>query len=121
MTKRRAPTRNEAVTIVLRQEGRCQRCKEKLRPGEIEYDHIHPVVFDGPNDLDNYRALCVACHDIVTNGTKATSYGSTKHAAAKTRRLAKGGKTRRGRKIENRGFDKSLRRKMNGSVERIER
>lgn len=54
-------------------------------------EHSHPVALGNTGAPD--CLLCHACADIKTNGTAATTYGSDKHAIARAKRLAKGGKT----------------------------
>lgn len=70
----------------------CYRCKipftlEDVRARNIEKEHLHEVILDGPDMPDNCRFSHAAapCHHTVTNGTKATSAGSSKHKAAKIR------------------------------------
>lgn len=41
----------------------CPICKELIRPTqEIDFDHIHADVFDGPHAYENLRPLHRACH-----------------------------------------------------------
>jgi len=95
-TRRRAPTRAEQVDILLAQ-AVCPGCGEWLESRDaIEWDH-HPALalrtgvamFEGvsANDPRYMRARHVDCHARKTNGTAATSYGSDRHAIAKTLRL----------------------------------
>ena len=54
------------------------------------------------------RLLCVPCAKIKT--------ARDARERARCKRLAKGGKTRRGPKIQSRGFDKTLTRGLDGKV-----
>lgn len=97
----------------------CYRCKTTLQPGEkIEREHIEEIALGGLDDPVNCAYSHKACHAIVTNGTKATSAGSSKHRIAKTIRLAQGKRPSRHPMQKGRGFDKTLTRHMNGRTER---
>ena len=69
----------------------CFRCaiaftEEDVRTGNIENEHIHEHALDGPDDPPNRRfSHKVPCHAIVSNGTPATTAGSSKQRIAKTR------------------------------------
>lgn len=77
--------------------------------GLAEREHLHEVELGGPDEPSNCRYSAKACHDVVTNGTKATSAGSSKHRIAKAKRIAKGGKKQRGPKMNSAGFSKTKR------------
>jgi 5-methylcytosine-specific restriction endonuclease McrA len=95
----------------------CNVCHAKLSPGDvIEWDHYNPLALGGAHTWANLLPLHKACHRKKTSGTKATSAGSDIHTIAKVKRLANGGKKRRGPKMKSRGFDKTMSRKMDGSV-----
>lgn len=139
--KRKAPTRRQAVEIVLRQDGRCTVCGEKLQPGNIAYDHIAALVHGGGNEIENYRAICAdPCHKGKTRrdvqdrakSNRITGKTKTRNKSARfsgPRRgsdvlveeeaVPAGGKPK-GRKLQSRGFDKTLRQKMDGTVERVD-
>lgn len=63
-------------------------CGEKLGE-DIIWDHVLAHALEGSDGPENIRAVRVDCDKIITNGTKATTAGSTKHVVAKVRRLAK--------------------------------
>ncbi|MGX1096555.1 HNH endonuclease signature motif containing protein [Amorphus sp. MBR-141] len=92
--KRRQPTEKQKLQIMARY-CRCPGLPElnhecgKHLPSmhETQFDHMHARALDGPEDLDNFRPLCPDCHDIKTNGRKATTAGSDKHRIAKMKRL----------------------------------
>lgn len=73
----------------------CAMCDVTCLISEIEYDHRHQLSQGGDHSVENLRPLCELCHSIKTNGTKATTYGSDKHAKAKERRLRGENKPRR--------------------------
>lgn len=115
MTKRRYLTAKERATMHAEQDGLCAGCLAKITVSDCIAEHWFPVALG--NDKKPDCLLCRPCADKKTNGTKATSYGSDKHGIAKTKRLR--GETKQGPKknIQSRGFDKTLRRRFDGTVE----
>jgi len=109
-TPRRAMTPKRRLEALLRSNGRCARCKVKLGE-EFEVDHPITLFLGGPDDASNTVALCVPCH----RGEKTPADAK---AHAKVRRiLAREEGTRRPRKaIPSRGFDKTKRKRMDGTV-----
>lgn len=89
MTRRRFTERQTLECAIL--QGAvipCFRCKalftvETIRSAERE--HIHEVVLGGPDTVEACAYSHGDCHSVVTNGTPATSAGSSKHKAAKIR------------------------------------
>ncbi len=59
----------------------------------IEREHLHERELDGADDPFNCRYSHKCCHDIITNGTKATTAGSSKQRIAKVKRIR--GETKR--------------------------
>ena len=55
-------TRKIKLAAFERANGCCEGCGAKLRPGNIEYDHIIPCELGGDGTLDNCQVLCVSCH-----------------------------------------------------------
>lgn len=51
---------------------------------QIEREHIHELALGGADDPINCRYSLSANHNIATNGTPATTAGSSKHRIAKT-------------------------------------
>lgn len=80
--------------------------------GRLEREHIIPLALGGADDPSNAGYTLKENHAIQTNGTKATSYGSDKHAIAKVKRLRGERKGRpkkawpKGKKLQSRGFQK---------------
>ena len=85
-TPRKAITLKTKVAVLLTQ-ARCGcGCGEKL--GEaVVWDHTLAHALEGSDGPENIRCLRADCDKIVTNGTKATTAGSTKHTVAKVKRL----------------------------------
>lgn len=69
----------------------CYRCKNPIRPGEkLNREHLDELALGGQDAPGNCAYSHKLCHDVVTNGTKATTAGSSKHKIAKSKRIAKG-------------------------------
>lgn len=51
--------------------------------GLIEREHLHELKLGGPDEPSNCRYSLKSSHAIVTNGTKATTAGSSKNKLAK--------------------------------------
>jgi hypothetical protein len=124
MTKRAYLTPRETRDMMDAQSRRCAGCMAPIgvwfgKP-KIPFiaEHTFPVALG--NDQKPDCLLCRCCADRKTNGSPATSYGSDKHAIAKCRRIRKklAGTQRKGRPLQSRPFDKSLRKRMDGTVER---
>lgn len=79
----------EKIEILARQ-AICPACKEPLgSPACIEWHHPNELAISGDDSIENRVAMHKQpCHHIVTNGTKATTAGSSKHKVAKVDRLA---------------------------------
>lgn len=89
-----------------------QRLAQELDPhyvGWAEREHVTELCLGGGDGPANCRYSCRDSHRIVTNGTKATSAGSSKQKAAKVKRIL--GLTCNGPKqqIRSRGFSKESR------------
>lgn len=103
---RKTTTYKDAIEIIIRQlDGKglpgvpCFRCKvpftiEDVRskpsaPNAIQKEHIHERGLGGQDIPENCRFSHKSCHDIITNGTKATKKDSSKFRIAKTKRKEK--------------------------------
>lgn len=80
----------------------------RLKP---EREHVHEYALGGSDLPFNARYSCSGCHSIVTNGSKATSAGSSKQRIAKVKRILNPKPSKRpmqnsGRKIPSRPFQK---------------
>lgn len=87
---------------------RCRMCDGVLTAATTEWDHVFQHAMGGPDVPDNLRPLCGPCHKVKTR--------IDAKARGKVRRLR--GETGNGpkRPLNSRGFDKTRRRKMNGTV-----
>lgn len=108
--KRRRFTEREVVLTLLQQGARiiCPRCQQFLMIGElVDREHFHELALGGKDVPENCFYSHASCHLVVTNGTHWTSAGSSKHKIAKAKRLAAGGRKKRGPKMKSRPFTKS--------------
>lgn len=91
--------------------------EEQIVGGQIQWDHYPALglrvideatgeMMPAPNDPKYIRPMLKEPHAIKTNGTKATTAGSDKHAIAKVKRLNGETPKRKGQKIQSRGFPK---------------
>ena len=88
MTPRRQPNLTEQVAILRRQALCGCGCGEPLAEHVIDYHHQQERALGGADAADNWIAVIkTPCHDRLTNGTKATTAGSSKHKIARVRRL----------------------------------
>lgn len=109
-TKRKGFTPAQRKAVYETARGSCQKCGEWL--GDVWHiDHRIPLAQGGAHAPSNWDALCVSCH---RQKTKA-DVGQI----AKTKRIIK--RETEGKKpsrLKSRGFSKTLRKKMDGTVER---
>ncbi len=61
MSRREFPAKVK-VAAFERSGGLCERCKARLGPGNVEYDHVLADWLGGEPTLENCEALCRACH-----------------------------------------------------------
>lgn len=104
-------TERQVLETLIRQGAKitCLRCKELILLEDVptvEREHFHEMALGGADDPENCFYSHGPCHSIVTNGTPATTAGSSKHKIAKTKRMAAGGKKRKGPKMRSRPFSK---------------
>jgi hypothetical protein len=87
---RRTFTERMVLTVLLKQSAKiiCPRCNQPLLLGQqIDREHFHEIALGGADDVTNCFYSHKECHDTVTNGTKWTSAGSSKHKIAKSKRM----------------------------------
>lgn len=118
MTARRKLSQAETAKLWLRQNGRCGcGCGERLIAGQIDVEHTLPRWAGGTDALDNltlYRRK--PCH------VRKSAEETTRRAKAlrqKAFHQTGRSRARRGRPMVSRGFDKTWRRRMDGTVERV--
>lgn len=114
---------------------RCYRTGEKITMENVhllQKEHLVELGLIEPEkrfmfDVPGYcRYSLAAAHAVITDGSPATSAGSSKHRIAKMKRCAKetdlhkavmaGEATRTASRLRSRGFDKTKSRRFNGKV-----
>jgi hypothetical protein len=66
----------------------CYRCKKPMLPGQkVQREHITEIALGGKDEPRNCAYSHAECHRIITDGTPATSAGSSKQRIAKVRRI----------------------------------
>lgn len=112
---RRALSQQNFVKMLLAQGATipCGKCGRPIEnPKNIMREHLNPLAMSNDDSVENQQLWHKnPCSYEKTNGTKATSYGSDKHAIAKAKRLTgetKGPPKRQwpSRPIQSRGFEK---------------
>jgi hypothetical protein len=115
MARKRFSEREVIETLIRTgHEIRCFRTKEIITletVRRLEREHPVPLALGGADSPVNAAYSLREAHSKQTNGTKATSYGSDKHAIAKVRRIlnprqSKHPMVNSGRKIPSRPFPK---------------
>lgn len=62
MSKRMEFSRKIKALIIVRANGKCEKCSAVLKTGEGEVDHILPCALGGEATVANGRLLCRVCH-----------------------------------------------------------
>lgn len=92
MKPRRRFSEKDVIRTLLFQgvEIRCYRTKEPItleNAAFVEREHLHERELGGPDEPGNCRYSLDTAHAVVTNGTGATSAGSSKQRIAKAKRI----------------------------------
>lgn len=113
--RRRKLTPTQKAEILRRQDKRCTICGDKLFD-PVEYDHVVSLAMGGADDPANIECLHLRCH----RDFKCKVDASALARAKRRERFMETGRhrNRKSRPIQSRGFDKSLRKRMDGTVER---
>ena len=110
--KRRAFRPGDVLKKYVAQRGLCAKCRCDLVRSGYERDHIVRHDALGKTDYNNLQLLCPPCHAVKSRDDN--------REAKKGRRIRGDNKPRVSKPIPSRGFNKTLRRKFNGTVERVE-
>lgn len=109
-TPRKSFTPKQRQEVLRKFLGQCALCSRSLA-GTWHIDHVIPIALTGKHEMSNWQALCVKCHSEKTKDDIGN--------IAKTNRLIKADfEPHKPSRIKSRGFDKSLRKRMDGTVER---
>lgn len=111
MTRRRL-TPKQRQRLLAEYGGKCAECGDSLDGLPWVADHIHQLAMGGGNEWENFRPLCQPCTR-VKDREDAGRRG-------KVRRLSGLNKQRAKRRIQSPGFDKTLRKRMDGTVVKID-
>jgi len=118
--KRRSFTARQVAAVFIKYEGRCAKCSEKVAPGGYQIDHITRLDALGKHELENWQLLCIGCHKPKTKTDNAEAKKGARvrgETGQRARRERRGGSSIQGRKeIASPGFNKTLRKRMDGSV-----
>ena len=106
---RQRPSRWLKRQILEAQNYQCRSCRRALR--DVEFDHVVPLGLQGLNHPDNWAALCPTCHK-----TKTARDLERMAKADRQRRYHDTGKSRAPRATPGCGFNRALRRHLNGVV-----
>ena len=107
--RRRSFTPRQRAEIVWSQGYKCAHCECSLITRPFQIDHIQRLDALGKHEPDNWQALCVPCHAIKSRVDN--------REAKKGRRIRGDNKPRAKKAIPSRGFNKTLRRRMDGTTE----
>ena len=107
----------EVAQLMQDQRGFCAACRSKLYVGEFDADHVIPLSCGGTNALTNFQLLCKGCHNAKSRGEDIPAAAKIKRQAGITGQAAR--REKNGPQIKSRGFDKTIRKRMDGTVERI--
>ena len=108
--RRRSFTLKQRETIAHAQAYGCANCGCSLVTNAFQIDHIQRLDALGKHEPSNWQALCVPCHAIKTKVDN--------REAKKGRRIRGDNKPRVKKAIPSPGFNKTLRRRMDGTTER---
>lgn len=122
--KRKPLSRAAVIWVVTQQRGLCGcGCRVQLMPfGEgVVDEHVVPLTLGGPNDLANRSLWRRPCSLAKTHGKRGdiSRIAKAKRQAGETGNGKKRSIPKRAGPIQSPGFPKNMRRKMNGTTERI--
>ncbi len=109
-------TRRQKAEMILRSRGLCDLCGDKIKAGvQWVAGHIIAHGLGGRTTLDNAQVECSGC----SKGTQKSDAGICAKADRQATRTGQQARRKRnGSRLQSRGFDKSLKRKLNGKTER---
>lgn len=95
-------------------------CDSAIYLFEAELDHHRALIDGGEHTTDNLRPLCARCHKIKSAREHRNNAKAKRVAAAQAvhKAVVQRVMERPASKLRGKGFDKSLRKRLNGKVER---
>jgi hypothetical protein len=100
--------------VIAGQDGICPLCNCELS-GAIEWDHRLPIGLGGADEIENIQAVHADCHLHLKTKADVKRIAKAKRQAGETGQWAR--RKRNGSKLQGRGFDKALRKKLDGTIE----
>lgn len=107
-------TERQKAVIFETTRGRCELCGAKIR-GTWIAGHIIPHSLGGKTVISNGRVECMECA-VHTHEADTSTAAKCKRLMGLTGQRAR--REKHGSKLKSRGFDKTLRKRMNGKTER---
>lgn len=103
--------------VAERAKGFCESCGVSIDNRPSHFDHVQPWQLEGKSTLANCMLLCAVAPD--SCHAKKTREDVARIAKAKRQKLhheTGRSRARRGRPLQSRGFDRTLRKRMDGTV-----
>lgn len=108
MTERRKISPKVRAAVIESYGGKCAECGGE---GPFDIDHIHALIFNGPDEPSNMRPLCIECHK------RKTARDIAANAKGKRiRRKAEGTWRTNRKRIQSRPFDTTKVRTVSGEA-----
>lgn len=123
MTGRRPSITAQMKLDVLREHMamvQCDGCEHFVPVGAVQFDHHLALIDGGTHTVDNLRPLCVTCHRPKSANEHKANCRAKRLAKARQAHdaIVKREAEKVAGSIKSRGFDKALRKRMNGQVEK---
>lgn len=119
--KRKSFSARDVASVFIKYQARCAACAIKVQMDNYDIDHIVRLDAGGKHELENWQLLCVPCHKEKTRVDNREAKKGRRirgESGQVKRRKARGGSMiRSASKIQSRGFNKAMRKRMNGKVE----
>jgi len=118
--RRRKWTKAKLLEVREEQGGMCYLCQQPLDDdpalGPTEADHILPLALGGADELHNIMLAHRECHRGRDSKTTEDRKRIAKADRCKRYQETGRGRARKGKPLQGRGFNKKLRRKIDGTV-----
>ena len=99
--------------------GACYVCKRLCPQDQFQFDHVQALVDGGAHDPENIAVICLWCHREKSAFEHQRNSKSKRLAQARAAHEAVlAGAPKRPSTIKLRGFDRTMKKKLNGKTER---
>lgn len=99
--------------------GACYVCKRLCPQDQFQFDHVQALVDGGAHDPENIAVICLWCHREKSAFEHQRNSKSKRLAQARAAHEAVlAGAPKRPSTIKSRGFDRTFKKKLNGTTER---